>query len=152
MRPRRGPGQLGRYSRRMPIPLSVTRLNRRFTNRLMRHLAGHGPFVELEHVGRKTGTVRRIPLNAFLSADHTRVTCALTYGPRVDWYRNVTASGGCRMRTNQGVLTLGAPRTLEPVEGMSRMPALARVILPLARVSDFIEMPVVAVDTTGTTW
>ncbi|WP_234423846.1 hypothetical protein [Intrasporangium calvum] len=35
----------------MPIPHFVTGLNKRYTNRALVHLAGRGPFVELEHVG-----------------------------------------------------------------------------------------------------
>lgn len=128
----------------MPIPLGVTRFNKRYLNRVMRHLVGHGPFVELEHVGRRTGTARRVPLCGFLDEDRTTVTCALTYGPRVDWYRNVVAAGGGRMRVGEHILTLGPPRTLDPAVGLARMPAPARVILRAAGVTDVVELPILA--------
>ena len=35
----------------MPIPAAVARLNKVVTNRVTRHLVGHGDFAELEHVG-----------------------------------------------------------------------------------------------------
>lgn len=136
----------------MPLPIAITQFNKRYTNKVLRLLAGHGSFVELEHVGRKSGTLRRIPINAMFAPDRRTVTCALTYGPRVDWYRNVCAAGGCRMRTKHGVITLGAPRTLTREEGLVRMPFPAPVILKLAGVTDFIEMPVTEIDSSGSSW
>ncbi len=124
----------------MPIPLAVTRFNKKVTNKVLIHLAGHGSFVELEHVGRRSGKVYRVPVNAFRDGD--TVTFVLTYGPRVDWYRNIRAAGGCRIRMGRAILTLGAPVTVPPADGLTRVPAPARVILRLARVTDFIELPV----------
>lgn len=120
----------------------VTRFNKAVGNKVLIHLAGHGPFVELEHVGRTSGRTYRIPVNAFRTGD--RVTFALTYGPKVDWYRNVVAAGGCRIRMGRRWLTLGAPQGLVTAEGMSRMPVIARPILRAAGVSDFIELPVIS--------
>lgn len=128
----------------MPIPRAVTRLNKAVGNKLLIHLAGLGPFVEFEHVGRKSGRTYRIPLNAFRSGD--TITLALTYGTEVDWYRNVVAAGGCRIRMGKEWLTLGPPRTISTAEGMSRMPALARPILRTANVGDFVELDVVGAE------
>jgi deazaflavin-dependent oxidoreductase (nitroreductase family) len=124
----------------VPLPRSVGRFNKAVTNKVLVHLAGHGPFVELEHVGRRSGRVYRVPLNAFRSGD--TVTFALTYGPKVDWLRNVRAAGGCRMRMGHEVLTLGAPVDLTSPVGLARMPAPARVVLRLTGVDHFVEMPV----------
>lgn len=110
------------------------------TNRLLVHLVGHGPFVELEHVGRRSGRVYRVPLNAFRTGD--TVTFALTYGPKVDWLRNVRAAGGCRLRMGHDVLTLGAPVDLTPAVGRARVPRPARLVLRVAAVDHFVEMPV----------
>ena len=63
----------------MAIPHAVGKLNKVATNKVLVHLAGHGPFIELEHVGRRSGRVYRVPLNAFRTGD--AVTFALTYGP-----------------------------------------------------------------------
>lgn len=128
----------------MPLPHAVARFNKVATNKVLVHLAGHGPFVELEHVGRRSGRVYRVPLNAFRTGD--TVTFALTYGPRVDWLRNVRAAGGCRLRMRGDVLALGAPVDLAPEVGLARMPAPARVVLRLARVDHFVEMPVLSAD------
>ena len=124
----------------MAIPQGVTRFNKAVGNKLLIHLAGHGPFVELEHVGRKSGRVYRIPVNAFRHGD--QVTFALTYGSRVDWLRNVRAAKGCRIRMGRQWLTLGAPVDLASDIGLARMPAPARLILRTAGVTEFVELPV----------
>jgi deazaflavin-dependent oxidoreductase (nitroreductase family) len=126
----------------MAIPHAVGKLNKVATNKVLVHLAGHGPFIELEHVGRRSGRVYRVPLNAFRAGD--TVTFALTYGPRVDWLRNVRAAGGCRVRMGREILTLGAPVDLPTQVGLARMPAPARVVLRLVRVDHFVEMPVLS--------
>jgi deazaflavin-dependent oxidoreductase (nitroreductase family) len=126
----------------MAIPHAVGKLNKVATNKVLVHLAGHGPFIELEHVGRRSGRVYRVPLNAFRTDD--TVTFALTYGPGVDWLRNVRAAGGCRVRMGREILTLGAPVDLPTQVGLARMPAPARVVLRLVRVDHFVEMPVLS--------
>src|SRR5580765_1364910 len=124
----------------MAIPRAVTRFNKAVGNKLLIHLAGHGPFVELEHVGRKSGRVYRIPVNAFRHGD--TVTFALTYGSRVDWLRNVRAAKGCRIRMGRRIVTLGAPVRLPTAVGLARMPAAARVVLRAVYVTEFVELPV----------
>ncbi|QKE84749.1 nitroreductase family deazaflavin-dependent oxidoreductase [Arthrobacter sp. NEB 688] len=131
----------------MPFPNALRSVNKHVTNRLTVHLVGHGSFAEVEHVGRRSGRTYRNPVNAFRDGD--RVTFALTYGPRVDWLRNVRAAGGCRLRLGGQVLTLGAPVDLDPAEGLRRMPAPARVVLRLASVDGFVEMPVLREDPAG---
>lgn len=126
----------------MAIPRAVGKFNKVATNKVLVHLAGHGPFVELEHVGRRSGRVYHVPLNAFRSGD--TVTFALTYGPKVDWLRNARAAGGCRVRLGRDILTLGAPVDLATSAGLARMPAPARVVLRLAGVDHFVEMPVLS--------
>ena len=124
----------------MPVPIAVTRFNKRVTNKVLIHRAGHGNLVELEHVGRRSGRVYRIPVNAYRHGD--TVTFFLTYGPTVDWYRNIRAAGSCRIRMGRAILTLGAPTAVPPQLGLTRVPAPARVILRLAKVTDFIELAV----------
>lgn len=124
----------------MPIPRVITRFNKRYLNRLTARLVGRGDFAEVEHVGRRSGAVRRTVIMAFRHGD--AVTVALTYGPRVDWLRNVRAAGGCRMRLGREVLTLGPPSPLDPPEGLRRMPWGPRHVLPLLHSEDFVELPV----------
>lgn len=125
----------------MPIPMQVTELNRRYLNRVMLRLVGHASLVELEHVGRTSGRVRRTPLMAFRHVDE--VTVALTYGPEVQWLKNVTAAGGARMRFGSGWVRLGPPTRLDTDTGLSRMPQPQRSVLAhLIRCRDFVSLPV----------
>lgn len=130
------------YGGTVPIPAAVARFNNVVTNRLTRHLVGHGPFAELEHVGRRSGREYRIPINAFRDGDV--VTIALTYGPRTDWLRNVRAAGGARMLLGRELLTLGPPREVPTEVGLARMPGPARVLLPVMDVDEFVELPVLS--------
>jgi deazaflavin-dependent oxidoreductase (nitroreductase family) len=69
---------------------------------------GHGPFSIVRHVGRKSGTPYETPIivqpvvGAFM--------VELTYGDRVDWYRNVLAAGGC------GILYRGSEYVVDGIE------------------------------------
>lgn len=119
----------------------ITRVNRRLVNPLMLRLAGIGPMVDLEHVGRRSGKVRHTPLMAFRRDDV--VTVALTYGPDVQWLANIRSAGRCRMHMRGEVLTLGAPRVLESREGLARIPQPQRAVLrwPI-RCQDYVELPV----------
>ena len=126
----------------MPIPLSATPYVRRYANPVLIHLAGHGWFADLEHVGRRTGLVRHTPLLAFRDGDV--VTVALTYGPGVQWLNNIRAAGGARMRLGRALLELGPPRELGTEEGLARMPQPIRFVLGRTRFCrDFVELPVV---------
>jgi deazaflavin-dependent oxidoreductase (nitroreductase family) len=124
----------------VPLPRAVTRLNRDVLNKAMVHLAGHGWFVELEHVGRRTGRAFRVPIMAFDGGDH--VTVALTYGRGVDWLANLRAAHGGRMRLRHELLTLGDPVFLDEAEGLRRMPQPPRAMLPVLGCHDFVEIPV----------
>lgn len=126
----------------VPVPHAVRRFNKRVTNPLLRHLVGHGWFVEIEHVGRRSGTTFRTPLMAF--RDGSTVTVALTYGPDVDWLRNVRAAGGARMHVGAALVTLGPARTLTEAEGLRRMPVPVRQMLPVLGCHDFVDLPVLA--------
>ena len=124
----------------MAVPHAVRRINKRVTNPLLRGLAGHGWFVE--HVGRRSGRTFRTPLMAF--RDGPTVTIALTYGPDVDWLRNVRAAGGARMHVGSRLVTLGAPETLTEQNGLSRMPSPVRQMLPVLGCHDFVSLPVLS--------
>ena len=63
----------------------------RATSRAAR--SGRGPFSLVRHTGRKTGRTYETPL--ILAAYGPDFVAELTYGPRVEWYRNVVAAGRC---------------------------------------------------------
>jgi len=122
----------------------VARLNRALLNPALIRLVGRGPFAGVEHRGRRSGRVHHTPIMAFRhrQGDEDTVTIALTYGPGVDWLRNVQSAHGCRMVLGPHLLTLGAPTRIDPAEGLRRMPALPKVLLPILRCRDFVHLPV----------
>jgi deazaflavin-dependent oxidoreductase (nitroreductase family) len=126
----------------MPIPEAVAQLNKKYVNKALVHLAGHGWFVELEHVGRRSGRTFRVPIMAFDGGEV--VTVALTYGPRVDWLANLRAAGGGRMHLRDELLVLGAPASLTEADGRARMPQPPRALLPLLGCHDYVEIPVLS--------
>ena len=76
----------------MPLPRWLTRVNRRFANRIMILLAPHlAPFAVLHHVGRRTGREYRTPVVAFRTP--RGVAVPLFYGLEVEWLRNVLMAG-----------------------------------------------------------
>lgn len=87
--------------------------------------------------------MRHTPLLAFRDGD--LVTVALTYGPRVQWLRNIRAAGRCRVHLRGRLLELGPPRDLAQTEGIARMPQPVRAVFARTGfVEDFVELPVLS--------
>ena len=123
----------------MALPHWLTRVNLAFGNRILFPFATFLPwFGVLEHVGRTSGTVRQTPLMAF-NRGRGRWIIALTYGPDVQWLKNVEAAGGCRMLSQRRWRTLSKPRRFtDPKRGAVPWPI--RPALAVLRVDRFIEL------------
>jgi deazaflavin-dependent oxidoreductase (nitroreductase family) len=122
----------------MALPHWLTRVNLVVTNRIIGPFAGWFPwFGVVEHVGRRSGTVRRTPLNVFRRGD--RYVFALTYGPDVQWVANVLAAGECRMRTGGRLIRLAEPRRFRD-QARREVPWIVRRVLAVINVSEFLEM------------
>ena len=121
------------------LPRWLARLNLRFSNWFMRPIAARLPwFAVLEHVGRKTGTVRRTALMTFRRKPD-RWVMALTYGTEVQWLRNVVAAGGGRLLSRGRWVDVAEPRQFRDAS-RSSVPLIIRPFLAVLRVSDFVEM------------
>ena len=121
------------------LPHWLATVNLRFSNAFMRPIAAWLPwFAVLEHVGRKSGTVRRTALMAF-HRKPDRWVMALTYGTDVQWLRNVIAAGGGRLQSRGRWVEVTEPRQFRD-SSRSSVPWLVRPMLALLRVSDFVEM------------
>jgi len=98
-------------------------------NRVTTPLArsGHGPFSLIRHVGRKSGHTYETPVILVKVAEG--FVAELTYGEKVNWYRNSMAAGGCV------VVFHGQEYTVEGIEpcsrerGLNAYPAPFRLIL-----------------------
>lgn len=120
----------------MVLPKSVARANRIGLNRVTRLFAGWMPgFAIVIHRGRRSGKEFRTPLNVFRRPDGYVV--ALTYGPNVDWVRNVRAANGCEFIVRRKQVRLTDPRLVHD-ETRSAMPPIVRQFLGLVGVTDFL--------------
>ncbi|WP_034610653.1 hypothetical protein [Cellulomonas sp. URHD0024] len=125
----------------MPLPLWVTRVNRRVSNPVLGLLSDDvPPFATLHHVGRTSGRRFRTPVMAFPSPGSDRVTIALTYGPRVQWLRNIEAGLPARLVRRRTVLVLSDPVRLRGPEGARLVPAWTRAALRLLGTDEFVSL------------
>lgn len=123
----------------MPLPRALARFNRVVTNRVLRHLVGVVPtFVEVLHVGRRTGRRYATPVVAFRSDDGFAI--ALTYGAGTDWARNVLAAGGATLRRAHGTTAVTAPRIVTGTDALALVPAFVRPVLRLLRVDQVLHV------------
>jgi hypothetical protein len=101
--------------------------NKHVTNKVLIHISGKkfGHFVILNHVGRKSGKIYRIPIIA--EPDVHGFVIALTYGRKVDWLENVLAKGGCSMIWKDKEYSLVNPEFIDKEVGLSAFPSLFRM-------------------------
>jgi deazaflavin-dependent oxidoreductase (nitroreductase family) len=125
----------------MPFPRSIARFNKRITNPVLGRLVGRvGPFVWLEHTGRRSGKLYRTPIMAFRQGD--AVLIALTYGPATDWVRNIQASGTARLVMKDGAFALSDPHLIEGDPRSLPYPPPVPLFLTLLRVRHALRMRV----------
>jgi deazaflavin-dependent oxidoreductase (nitroreductase family) len=122
----------------MPLPHWLTRVNLVVTNRITQPIACRLPwFGLLEHIGRRSGTARRTPINIFRRGD--RYVIALTYGPDVQWLRNVQAADGCRICMLGRWVPLTSPRRFRDPRRRA-VPFVVRWALWVLNVTEFVEL------------
>lgn len=106
-------------------------------NRVTKRVAHtrYGPFSVLRHVGRKSGAVYETPL--ILAPVEGGFVAELTYGPKVQWYRNIVAAGGCE------VVVKGVTHRIDRIEpyptekGLRAFGFPAQTVLRLLRRREF---------------
>lgn len=102
----------------------------------------YGPFVIIRHVGRKSGKVFETPIIARRAADGFVIE--LTYGPNVDWYKNVQAANGCTVVWHGQEFVINR---LEPMDAESGRAAFSdgqQLILELLGRTHFVKLKNVA--------
>lgn len=111
----------------------------RFINPLTRKWAGasHSLFAMVRHVGRKSGKAYETPV--IVARTDTGFVFALTYGPEVDWYRNIMAAGACELQWHGHTYALNKPMPIDAVKAVPLFFALGRPILR-ARHAQFLVM------------
>jgi deazaflavin-dependent oxidoreductase (nitroreductase family) len=124
----------------MPVPRSIARFNKHFTNRLTSRVAGYLPgFAIVSHVGRKSGRPYRTPVNAFRTDGGYII--ALTYGAQSDWVKNVLAAGSCELQTRGRRVRLFDPIIVTD-ESKGWAPLPVRLILDLIDATQYMRLSV----------
>jgi deazaflavin-dependent oxidoreductase (nitroreductase family) len=118
----------------------IRQFNKHTLNPWILRSAGEGrsPFAVVGHVGRRSGVAYRTPVIVMPAKDG--FVFALTYGPGVDWYRNVLAAEACTLRWHSKTYALERPETLPAEVALQAFPFPFKPILRLMRKRDFFRM------------
>jgi deazaflavin-dependent oxidoreductase (nitroreductase family) len=139
MSPHSAQGRSGSKTSQRPPRLGkrVARFNRAVTNKVAIHVAGWAPGLGIViHVGRRTRTVYRTPVNVFRTKDGFRF--ALTYGPDAEWVRNAMDHGAVRLITHSKEYELTHPELVTDLH-RQHVPAIGRAIMRVMRVTQFLD-------------
>jgi len=88
-----------------------------------------GPFSIVRHVGRRSGKLYETPI--IVSPVEDGFVIELTYGPDVDWHKNVLAAGGCTLVWHGREFVIDKIEPLDTEMGRAAFPLPAQLILRL---------------------
>ena len=80
----------------------------------------------LEHRGRRSGRVFYIPVVVRPAANGDGFVVPMPWGETTDWYRNVRAAGGCRIRWKNRIYVLDRPELLNLDQSEAAFAAVQR--------------------------
>ncbi len=114
--------------------------NKHVLNRVMIKFAGsaHSPISVIRHVGRRSGKPYQTPVIVEPLVDG--FVFALTYGPEVDWYRNVLAAGGAILVWHGKEWVLARPESIDLTTALPAFPLPLRPILRISGTRHFFRM------------
>jgi deazaflavin-dependent oxidoreductase (nitroreductase family) len=107
-----------------------------FTRRLA--YTRFGPFAIIRHIGRRSGKPYETPIIARHLADGFVIE--LTYGDRVDWYKNVQAARGCTVVWHGQPYPINHFEPLAPAAGRAAFSTAQQFILRLLKRHDFVKL------------
>ena len=107
----------------------------RLTTRAARRKCG--PFALVRHVGRTSGKQYETPL--IVQPTSGGLVIELTYGDRVDWYRNVRAAGGCRILLHGTEWVITGFEPMDAVAGRAAFTPTQQLILRVLRRKHFVK-------------
>ena len=118
----------------------VRQFNKRTSNPWILKSAGtaRSPFVVVGHIGRRSGRTYATPVIVRRAKDG--FAFALTYGPQVDWYRNILAAGSCTLRGRGMTHVLEHPEPMSAEAGGLAFLFPLRWVLKLNRIRHFFRM------------
>ena len=121
----------------MHFPRFMRRVNRVFTNPLLRTFAWRvPPLAVVHHVGRKSGRPYRTPVVAFPSAAGFAIP--MTYGRDVDWARNLVHAHGGEIEQRGRRVALRNPRIVAFEAAETHLPAAVRSLFRAADLPGYV--------------
>jgi deazaflavin-dependent oxidoreductase (nitroreductase family) len=122
----------------------VRSLNKRILNPILAKLVGlpNSPIAIVHHVGRRSGKPYQTPV--IVEPLDGSFVFTLTYGPWVDWYKNILAAGECGLIWHGREFTLANPKNLDAQAALSAFPAPLRPILSALNIQDFFKMDILS--------
>jgi deazaflavin-dependent oxidoreductase (nitroreductase family) len=113
---------------------------KRFVNPLLRNLAhsSRGPFALLRHIGRHSGKTYEIPIMVWRVKDGFVI--ALTYGPQVDWLRNLQAAEGGSLRWHKQEYVFQKPEFIDEQAALRALPPFIRLFLGRLGTHEFVKL------------
>ena len=113
---------------------------KRYFNPLTRRIArsSFGPFAIVQHIGRRSGKRYETPI--IVQPINGGFVIELTYGPEVDWFKNVQAAGGCIISWHGKDYVIDQIEPLNAVTGIHAFPLPEQLILRVLRRQHFMKM------------
>lgn len=120
------------------FPDRIRIFNKYVTNRLLRGFtnASRGPFALIRHVGRRSGKSYETVIMVWPQREGFVI--ALTYGPKVDWYRNILAAEGSTILWHKKVYAVEKPEPIDAETALLAFPPFFRSILRRQSVQHFV--------------
>jgi deazaflavin-dependent oxidoreductase (nitroreductase family) len=119
--------------------------NKHWNNRLITTVGRAGkrlsPFALIEHVGRRSGASYQTPIRVVRQGPSFLV--GLTYGPTVDWFRNVEAAGTGKVVWQGQTYSIGRAEPVAAAEGIAAFPLPSRFLFWLDGAPPFVRFPII---------
>jgi len=124
----------------MVLPARLRYINKAFTNRIMRLIAGktRSPIAFIKHRGRTSGKWYATTIITAPAQDG--FVFALTYGPDVDWYKNILADRKAELVWRGNSYSLSNPLPLPAEIGRQSFGMFSKNMLGWLKIRDFFRM------------
>lgn len=109
--------------------------------------SAHSQFALMRHIGRKSGKTYETPIIAFPRKDHFVI--ALTYGPKVDWYRNLQAVERGTLRWHGKDYEIEKPEAMDRKVALQSFTSFQRFLLRLFNNQYFISVKSLDLESSG---
>lgn len=121
----------------MPLPKLLAQVNKRTFNKLE---IKKGVRPTLTHVGRKSGKVYKVPLDAH-PVDGGYIFI-LNYGADSDWVKNILAAGTAQLTIDGEESALVSPRVINAETAWAQLPTTTKAPPSFLNVTEYLQMDI----------